>query len=97
MGDAGDELADRGKFLTLHQLRFESLLLGHVFDHHDDAQLGGCARNAGGVDADRAPQPLGARHQRGGTVAAPRRREQLLQRARLAEQGLAERRADDVL
>jgi len=96
MGDAGDELADGGELLTLDQLRFERLLVRDVLDHHDNTLFGRRPRNAGGVDADRAPQSLGTRHQRSGTVAAPRRREQLLERARLAQQRLAERRADDV-
>jgi len=95
--DAGDELADRGELLALHELCFQRLLLGDILDHHDDALLGRGARDVCHVHADRPFEPLRARDQRSGALAAARRGQEILQRMRLPEQRFAERRADDVL
>ena len=97
MCHAGDELADGGEFFALHELRFDRLLLRHILDHHHGALLGGGAGNAGGVHANRPVQALGARDQRGRALAAARSRQELVQHAGVAEQRLAEPRADDVL
>jgi len=95
--DTGDQLADGRELFALHELGFERLLLGDVFDHDDDAVLGRGAGNPCHVHAQGAAQRLGARDERGRPFAAARRRQELVQRVRFAEQRAGKRGADDVL
>ena len=96
MGDTGDELPHRRELLALDELRLERLLVGHIFDQHDNALLEAGAGDARGIQPHRPLQPLRADHQRRGAVAAARGREQIDQCVRFAEQCVAERGADQL-
>ena len=85
VGDARDELADRGELLALDQLGFHGLLVRHVLYQHHDALIVGRARDARRVEAQRAPELAGADGPRLREVPAPRGREHVEQRPRFAE------------
>src|SRR3989454_9670364 len=85
VGDARDELADRGELLAPDQLGFHGLLVRHVLYQHHDALIVGRARDARRVEAQRAPELAGADGPRLREVPAPRGREHVEQRARFAE------------
>src|SRR5438105_4900648 len=78
--DARDQLADRRQLLALHELGFERLLLGYVFDEDDDALLGGGAGNAGRIHPQGALHAVRAGYERGRALSAAYRTEQIGQR-----------------